>query len=183
MFVLFTTPILALALVLPFNIWAASGGPSQAGTELAAAQNLQADAKEVAASRRPLLILFSETGCLWCERARNEFLLPMQGNASYRSRVLFRQIDIDKDTPLTGFDGAITTHKKLARTLKVTRFPTVMLLGADGKALAEPLVGFGIADFYGAYLDERIEGASSNLASGNATGAEKMRPHSARKPK
>ena len=183
MFVRFTAPILALALVLPFNIWAASGSRSQHGTGLAAAQNLQADAKEVAASRRPLLILFSETGCVWCERARNEFLLPMQGNASYRSRVLFRQIDIDKDTPLTGFDGGSTTHKDLARALKVTRFPTVMLLGADGKTLAEPLVGFGIADFYGAYLDERIKSARSKLATGGATGVDNSQPHSAPKPR
>ena len=81
------------------------------------------------ASRKPLLVLFSETGYPWCECAQCEFLLPAQSKHESRARVLFLQIDIDRETPLRRFDGA---------------------------ALAEPLLGFGIADFYSAYLDERI---------------------------
>lgn len=111
-----------------------------------------------------MLILFSKTGCPWCERARREFLLPMQSNADYRAKVVFRQIDIDQATPLTGFDGKLTSHQAFARSLKINRFPTVMLFGPDGSVLAEPLVGFGIADFYGAYLEERIAGATAKLA-------------------
>jgi hypothetical protein len=32
----------------------------------------------------------------------------------------------------------------------------VLFLGPQGQALAEPLVGAAIPDFYGAYLDERL---------------------------
>ena len=39
-----------------------------------------------------------------------------------------------------------------------------MLFGPDGRLLAEPLVGFGIADYYGAYLDGRIDSAAARLA-------------------
>ncbi len=176
----FTAPILALALMLPFTIWAASGSPVAAAKILPPALDLPSDAKDVSASRRPLLVLFSETGCLWCERARREVLLPMQSNPGYQSRVLFRQIDIDKETPLTGFDGKPTSHRAFARALKVSRFPTIMLLGPNGEALAEPLIGFGIADFYGAYLDRRIDDARAKLAPGNATGAHTERPSHAR---
>ncbi len=81
------------------------------------------------ANHKPLLVLFSETGCPWCECPQREFRLPTQSKHEYRARVLFRQIDIDRETPLRRFGGS---------------------------ALAEPLLGFGIAGFYGACLDERI---------------------------
>ena len=147
----------------PVTIWTAPGGADPASGTLTPARDLAADGR-AAADGRPILVLFSETGCPWCERARREFLLPMQGNAAYRAKVVFRQIDIDRTTPLRGFDGAMTSHQALAGKLKVSRFPTVMLFGPDGRLLAEPLVGFAIADFYGAYLDERIDSAAAKLA-------------------
>ncbi len=164
MLIRFTTLILALALTAPPTIWAAPGAAAQGATTLPLARNLAADGRDVAASKRPLLVLFSETGCPWCERARREFLLPMQGNPDYQAKVVFRQIDIDQKTPLTAFDGAATSHQAFARAMKIKRFPTVLLLGPEGEVLAEPLVGLGIADYYGAYLDERIDGAAAKLA-------------------
>jgi thioredoxin-related protein len=150
-------------MTLPLGIWA---GPAAAATNagaLPAARDFAADSRNVASGKKPLLVLFSQTGCPWCERARREFLLPMQANSSYQAKVIFRQIDIDQATPLTGFDGAPTSHQAFARMMKVDRFPTILLLGQDGRVLAEPLVGFGIADFYGAYIDERIEQAVARL--------------------
>jgi thiol-disulfide isomerase/thioredoxin len=150
--------------MVPVGIWAGPAAVAPGAAFLPVARDFAADALQATASGRPLLLLFSQDGCPWCERSRREFLLPMQANAGYRERVIFRQIDIDQATPLTGFDGAATTHRAFARAMKVKRFPTVMLLGHDGRILAEPLVGFGIADFYGAYLDERIDKAVAGLA-------------------
>lgn len=151
-------------MMVPVGIWAGPAASAPGADFLPAARDFRADAAQASAGGRPLLVLFSQDGCPWCERTRREFLLPMQANAGYQARVIFRQIDIDQATPLTGFDGAATTHHAFARAMRVKRFPTVMLLGPDGRVLAEPLVGFGIADFYGAYLDERIDKAVAGLA-------------------
>ena len=99
---------------------------------------------------RPLLVLFSEEGCPYCARLRAEFLLPMQRNEGYRSRIAFAEVDVHE-------------QPALARRYGVKLLPTVMLLGPSGEPLAEPLVGYNGPDFYGAYLDERIDTALKKL--------------------
>lgn len=104
--------------------------------------------------------MFSEDGCAWCERARREFLLPMLRNAGYRARVDFVQVDVDNDRPLTDFSGRPSTHAAVARVLAVKLVPTVMLFGAKGERLTDPLRGFaGGSDYYGFHLDQRIDAA------------------------
>ena len=99
---------------------------------------------------RPLLVLFSEEGCPYCARLRRDFLLPMQRNEGYRRRIAFAEIDVHE-------------QPALARRYGVKLLPTVMLFGPSGEPLAEPLVGYNGPDFYGAYLDERIDTASKKL--------------------
>ena len=135
--------------------------PCWAGAEsrLPAAQDLARDAAANSRDGKVMLVLFSQDGCPWCERARREFLLPIQKNESYTSRLTFRQIDMDRRTPLRDFQGKASTHADFARANGITVYPTVMLLGPDGERLAEPIRGFNGSDFYGAYLDRRIEDA------------------------
>ena len=52
----------------------------------------------------------------------------------------------------------------LAAALGIRLAPTVVFLGPDGSELAERLVGYSSPDFYGAYLEQRIEQARSRLA-------------------
>ena len=134
-----------------------------AETRLPAARDLAGDAASISRDGRVLLVLFSQHGCPWCERVRREFLLPIQKNESYTSRLVFRQIDLDRGTPLRDFGGKATTHADFGRMNGVTLYPTVMLFGPRGERLAEPLRGFTGSDFYGAYLDQRIEEAVGGL--------------------
>ena len=110
-----------------------------------------------------MLVFFSEKSCPFCERAKREFLLPMQLNENYRSRVVFREIDIHSDRVLRDFDGRATSHRAFARSRQVKLVPTVLLLGPAGELIAEPMVGFNGPDFYGAYLDERIDAAVKRI--------------------
>jgi hypothetical protein len=50
----------------------------------------------------------------------------------------------------------VTSAAAQTKAWKATFTPTVLFLGPQGQALAEPLVGAAIPDFYGAYLDERL---------------------------
>jgi thioredoxin-related protein len=131
--------------------------------QMVEAHDLAADARLAAARKVPLLLLFSEAGCPWCERARQEFLLPMQRNPEYQAKVMMREVGIDSSAALVDFAGIRTTQAEFARRLRVNMMPTVMLLGPRGELLAEPLVGFRGADYYGYFLDQRIDAALAQL--------------------
>lgn len=136
-----------------------------AQSQLPVARNLALEAESNAREGRALLVLFSQHGCSWCQRVRQEFLLPMSRNAGYRSRVALVQVNIDSDRELRDFGGRPTTHAAFARANGVRLYPTVMLFGPEGEQLSEPLIGFTGSDFYGAYLDQRIEAALKKLRS------------------
>jgi thioredoxin-related protein len=131
--------------------------------QMVEARDLAADARLAAARKIPLLLLFSEAGCPWCERTRQEFLLPMQRNPEYQAKVMMREVGIDSPAVLVDFAGKRTTQAQFARRHGISMMPTVLLLGPRGETLAEPLVGFRGADYYGYFLDQRIEAALVQL--------------------
>ncbi len=131
--------------------------------QMAEARDLAADARQAAERKIPLLVLFSEAGCPWCARARQEFLLPMQRNPDYQAKVMMREVGIDNSAGLVDFAGKTTTQAEFARGYRVLMVPTVVLLDSRGEALAEPLVGFRTADYYGYFLDQRIDAALARL--------------------
>ncbi|MCX7892902.1 MAG: hypothetical protein N2544_11125 [Burkholderiales bacterium] len=140
--------------------WAlGASGPAAAAPPLAPARDLAAEAREAAASGRVLVVLFATADCPWCARVRAEFLGPMQANPRDARRILVREVDIDADRPLTGFDGERTTHAGFAAKAGIRFVPVVAFYGTGGTELAERLVGFRVADWYGAYLDRRIDEA------------------------
>jgi thioredoxin-related protein len=134
-----------------------------AHAQMTQARDLAADARLAGKRKIPLLVLFSETGCPWCERARQEFLLPMQRNPEYRAKVMMREVGTDSSAVLIDFAGNKTTQAEFSRQRRVNMTPTVLLLGPRGEQLGEPLVGFSSADYYGFFLDERIDTALAQL--------------------
>ena len=134
-----------------------------AAQHLEVAADLARSARGAAATGRAVLVLFSEKDCVWCERTRREFLLPMQRNAGYRGKLVFLQVNVDSDGKRTDFRGRPTTHAALSREFRIRQMPTVMLFGARGETLADPLVGFTGSDYYGYYLDQRIDTAMAKV--------------------
>jgi len=134
-----------------------------AWAQMTAARDLAADARIAAERKVPLLLLFSEAGCPWCERARQEFLLPMQRNPEYGSKVMMREVGADNSAALVDFSGNATTQAEFARRSHVSMTPTVILFSPRGNVLGEALVGFGSADYYGYFLDQRIDSALAQL--------------------
>jgi len=131
--------------------------------QMTQARDLAADARLAARRNIPLLVLFSQAGCPWCERARQEFLLPMQRNPEYRAKVMMREVGTDSSAALADFAGHATTQAEFARRYRVSMTPTVMLFSPRGAALGEPLEGFGSADYYGWFLDQRVDAALAQL--------------------
>jgi thioredoxin-related protein len=145
----FLVPILAW---LPLATAAAAAG-------IQPAADLAEDARGMRAQNRVMLVLYSQADCAWCERARNEHLIPLQDDPAWRDRVLLRQIDLDSDAPLVDFSGKRATHRAFARGERARMTPTLVVYGPDGARLAEPIVGFRLADFYAAYIERALEEA------------------------
>jgi len=127
-------------------------------------RDLRADARAAAQNRQPLLLLITLEGCPFCARVRREYLAPMSQDADQNRRALFRELPIEATVP--DFEGRPRLGRDIAADLKISMYPTVVLVDATGKLLAEPLVGFTSPDFYGAYLDSRIDTAREKVSQG-----------------
>jgi len=130
------------------------------------AQDLRADGEKSAREKIPVLLFFDLWDCPYCDRALREFLVPMANGDMWRSRAIYRQVEIDKTDPIVGFDGDHTTHRELAKKYGVRYTPTLHLVNARGETLGKPLVGLMTPDFYGAYLEQAINDATKKLTGG-----------------
>ncbi len=132
------------------------------------AQLLQADdlaqlAAEARAKRVPVLIAFMQQSCPYCAIARRDHLLPLQADPQWRERVLIREVQTDRSTPLRDFAGTVTTHRAFARSHDVRKVPTLMVFDADGKPVGPPLTGLLTRDFYQLYIEQAIEGGLAKM--------------------
>jgi thioredoxin-related protein len=73
------------------------------------------------------------------------------------------QVDMRSQRRLKDFTGAARSHDEMARQWGITIAPTVLFFGRRGAEVAERLVGSYLPDFYGAYLDERLQQARAAL--------------------
>lgn len=131
------------------------------------AVNLAADGKIAHAARQPIVILFSRKLCTWCDKARREHVNAMATQAaSTTAGPLFRQIDLDTDTPLVDFSGQPSSHREFARHHNVKMTPTLLFLADDGRELAPPIVGYRLPEFYGTLIEDAIEDSRHRLRNG-----------------
>ena len=135
------------------------GVASAADTPLPFANNLPQLAVASAKQGLPLILMVSMTGCRFCEKIRREHLAPLA-----KSGVPVWQIHLDTEAKVIGFNGQPVSEKQLAKELKVRVAPTVMFFDAQGRRLAEPLVGTMLDDFYAAYLGDAITESRKKLA-------------------
>lgn len=149
----------------------ASAAPATA--QLQRADDLAQLAAEARSRRIPVLVAFMQQSCPYCAVARRDHLLQLQQDPQWRDRVLIREIDVDRDTPLRDFSGGATTHRAFARRHNVRRVPTLIVFDADGVAAAQPLTGLLIEDYYRLYIEQSIEAGLARMR--GAAAAQKKR--------
>ncbi len=131
-----------------------------AETALPLPHSLPQAAQAAAAQGEPLVLLVSLPGCPHCELVRRHYLAP----ARAQSGLPAWQINVrDSRSVIQGFDGQPSTPAAEARTRQAGFTPTVLFLGPEGQELAERLVGIS-PDFYGAYLEQRLDTARQALS-------------------
>lgn len=108
----------------------------------------------------PLVVMVSLAGCPFCVIARDNYLVPLQGE----SGLSIVQVDMRNRQLVQDFSGTSQTQDQLIRSWGIKIAPTVLFFGRGGAEVAERLVGGYIPDFYGAYLDDRLRTARAAVA-------------------
>jgi len=110
-----------------------------------------------------LVIEFSSEYCGYCRKLEELFLVPMQRNAGYRDKVLIRYVSLDMYETLVDFDGRSMSTSEFAARYDISLTPTLLFLNGDGIEMSEKLVGIWSEDFYGGFIDSRIDEAREKL--------------------
>lgn len=130
---------------------------------LVAPLDLSLDVQQSQQKNQPLVVFFSLPDCSYCEEVRGNYLMPLVRDVPPGDQVLIREVSIVSNASLKGFQGELLTQAQFAKQYKIRVAPTVVMLGKDGVLLTKPLVGAGMAGFYGAYLDNAFEAARRTL--------------------
>jgi hypothetical protein len=120
---------------------------------------MAAELRAALARSRALVVLASIEGCPWCKLVRQNYLAPLRAEGQP-----VVEIDTAGTAALQDFAGAPTTQQRFAAALRLRVTPTVLFFGAGGKEVAQRLVGVPLPDFYGAYLQERLDAANRAVA-------------------
>ena len=135
---------------------AAAVAPARAAPPLLPApSSLAAEAADAQGRGRALVVMFSLPGCPWCKLVRESYLVPLRAEGQP-----VVEVDTTGAGALAGFDGAPTTGQQLSARLGIRVTPTVLFVGRGGRELAPRLPGVPLPDFYGAYLQERVDAAN-----------------------
>jgi thioredoxin-related protein len=155
---------LANGLLMIILAWfTAAGAHAQDKVEIPTVRDFTLEATAARSKNVPILVLFSRRNCAFCTQVLQEFLLPMRRNAEYESKVIMRQVDVGSAAPLIAFSGKTTTQARFAREHRIKLTPTIKLFDAEGRELTEPLIGLTTPDYYGGFLDQRIDQALAKL--------------------
>lgn len=125
--------------------------------------NLQADGMAAARMKVPLLLVFSQEHCEFCQLLKEEIIEPMLISGDYANRVIIREFMIDDAGPATDFRGNQIEPYDIFHDYDMFVTPTVIVVDWHGRELAERMVGINTVDYYGYYLDEAIELALSKI--------------------
>jgi thioredoxin-related protein len=105
------------------------------------------------AAGSPLVVMVSLEGCPFCKVVRESYLAPMR----QEQRLPVVQVDMRSPRSVKNFNGSPATHEALIAAWDIQVAPTVLFFGRQGVEVAQRLVGGYIPDFYGAYLEQRLE--------------------------
>ncbi|MEN9538710.1 MAG: hypothetical protein RLZZ126_945 [Pseudomonadota bacterium] len=121
---------------------------------LPTARNLPQEAQAAQRKGQALVVMVSLDGCPYCKIVREHYLAPM-----YREQgTPVVQINMQSQTMLADWGGAVS-HSDWINRQRIRIAPTLLFLGPDGKEVTPRLEGISSADFYGAYLDQRLAAA------------------------
>ncbi|MEN9794112.1 MAG: hypothetical protein RJA17_652 [Pseudomonadota bacterium] len=145
------------------------------------AEQLAAALLEAVKARGGLVVvaMASLPNCPWCDLVLRDQLLPRMRSAGH-PKLSTVVLDITDRRPMhrpglkppeAGLEWLAQSPQQWARQQRIRMAPTVFAMNFAGQPIGEPLVGYSSVDFYGAYLEDRIQLAKAHWARGPHSGA------------
>jgi len=120
--------------------------------------NLYQDAQLARKKGVPLVVMFSQQGCIYCTIVREDFLKPMLISGEYKNKALIREMKIDSFEEVRNFDGKMIPVDELATFYRAYLTPTVIVFDSTGKP-HHRILGLVNEHYYSSDLDAGIEKA------------------------
>ncbi len=148
-----------LAAVLATAAWPVAAQGSHGA--LPGARSLPDELAAALRQGQPLVVMVSLEGCVFCRIVRQSHLLAMQ-----RGGQAIVQVDMRSPQAVRDFEGRMSTHDALVQRWRISIAPTLLFVGPGGREVAERMEGAYQPDFYGPYLDERLDTARAVIRRG-----------------
>ena len=113
--------------------------------------------------RRVLVVLVSQYDCPYCHRIKEEIIFPMIKAKDFAGEILLGELYIDEGEMVVDFSGRRVSAADFVHGYGVYVTPTLLFLDADGRELAEKMVGINTMEMYFYYLSEAIREAVAKL--------------------
>jgi thioredoxin-related protein len=127
------------------------------------AVDLQSDGYASEERGIPILLVFTREDCGYCELLKRSVIRPMILSGEYDERVLIREVIVDDPNDIKDFGGRTVNPFAVANRYDGLLTPTVLMVGPEGQALAERLIGISNEQMYLWYLDRALAEATRVL--------------------
>jgi len=134
------------------------------GQSIPLAHDLAREARDAQSDGLPLVVFYTQPDCVYCERARRDYLQPLIAETAARPRLRIVEVDVTSRALIADFGSRRLSGAEFARAQRVRIVPTLGFYGPGGARLVEPLVGLTVPDYYLAYLEARLDDARKHLA-------------------
>jgi len=144
-------------------LWVISSLAIAASAELPRAENLQTDAQQAVADKKPIVLFFTLPNCSYCRIVRYDYFLPLLKQRTGNDQPIIREISVTGQNRVTLFDGQRLTETELAERYKVQMTPTVLFVNHEGDVVGNSIIG-GDHPNYITLFDKSLEEASTKMA-------------------
>ena len=134
-----------------------AGVLSGSSTDVLMAEDWSAEAAEARRFGTPILILFSDEDCGYCELLKKDVLEPLVRRRELRSFARIRELDINRGGKIRDFNGEKIRTRIFVNRYGIYATPTLMLVDNRGNPLGTPIVGFNNREDYIPYLEYYME--------------------------
>ncbi len=140
----------------------AQSKPAQKSVEVQLSIDLYQDAKLAKQKGVPIVVMFSQEGCVYCDIVREQFLKPMLRSGDYTNKAIIREVKIDSLDDVRDFDGKQVPSDELATMHRAYLTPTVVIFDSKGKP-HHRILGIINEHYYGGELDDAIDKAYGQI--------------------
>lgn len=126
------------------------------------AKNFFTDGQLSKRKKIPILVMFSEPDCRYCELVMREVIEPISELEEYENKVILRHVIYSSLVEIIDFSNQSNNHSRFSFQYGAKFYPVLMLLDNEGKIL-EKKIGVTLIETYWTELDTLIAKATQQL--------------------